>query len=960
MKNFLTLVLCLSAFVATAQTKLAKKQMPKNYYQLPADIQADEYLPQTIIVKVKPQYRHWCSIERIAEPQLQAALQLIEAKSVRKMFPAHQPPAKKFNEIGEKYADLSLIYTVKYQSSVRLDLAINLLLATQIVEYAVPHFIHKIVSYTPNDSLIAQQWHLDKIKAFDAWGIQKGDTNIIIGIVDSGTDINHPDLVGNYYRNRNDTIDGIDNDGDGMIDNFLGWDVGGADFNNPVPDNNPGITGNNNNHGSHVGGIAAATTDNALGTAGVGFRCKHLPIKAAADNDTRANGTGLIIGGFSGIVAAADMGAHIINCSWGGRFSLSFEQDIIDYATINKGALVVAAAGNNGLDTRFYPAALKGVMAITGTESNDRRRSTFNYGYYISACAPGHNIFSTIYDDSYTPATGTSMASPVAAGAAAIVKSHFPNFTPAQIRLQLRNTCDNIYNVTGNQFDFIRDKLGKGRINLYRALTETTPGVAIQTLNFSDNNDNSFQIGDTVYMAATFINHLHPTTNLQIKLSSPNPNIKVLDSVLVVGALGNLQTVQTSTPFRAVLLPNIAVNSLLHFKFSYQDGSYDDFEYYSDKLIINYLNVAVNKITTSVSSIGRIGYVDDEATEGSGFQFYDNDLIYEMGLMMIASEERLANTVRVSTSSQHDQDFHHIIDNIKPIPSVQNSDFASKAIFDDSIADWRRLNVTITHHAYAWSNTPDDKYVIVEYEVKNNSDTATLDSVYVGLYADHDIQDYSKNRANWDAVRKMGYAFNTEAQGLYAGIAVLGNATPTFYAIDNDDVPTSGNVGVYNGFTEAEKRITLSSNLLKTQAGASGTGNDISFTIGAGMYQIAPLGSIKVAFALLADSNLAGLQASAEAAQIRYQTVTSLTKRSNNLQMPQLAVFPNPAKQYFNVKTEKTSQLLQLTDLTGKVIAQYKPNQTEYRLDVQHLPSGIYWLRANIEGQVVVKKVIIQ
>jgi hypothetical protein len=434
----------------------------------------------------------------------------------------------------------------------------------------------------------------------------------------------------------------------------------------------------------------------------------------------------------------------------------------------------------------------------------------------------------------------------------------------------------------------------------------------------------------------------------------------VLDSVLVVGALGNLQTVQTSTPFRAVLLPNIAVNSLLHFKFSYQDGSYDDFEYYSDKLIINYLNVAVNKITTSVSSIGRIGYVDDEATEGSGFQFYDNDLIYEMGLMMIASEERLANTVRVSTSSQHDQDFHHIIDNIKPIPSVQNSDFASKAIFDDSIADWRRLNVTITHHAYAWSNTPDDKYVIVEYEVKNNSDTATLDSVYVGLYADHDIQDYSKNRANWDAVRKMGYAFNTEAQGLYAGIAVLGNATPTFYAIDNDDVPTSGNVGVYNGFTEAEKRITLSSNLLKTQAGASGTGNDISFTIGAGMYQIAPLGSIKVAFALLADSNLAGLQASAEAAQIRYQTVTSLTKRSNNLQMPQLAVFPNPAKQYFNVKTEKTSQLLQLTDLTGKVIAQYKPNQTEYRLDVQHLPSGIYWLRANIEGQVVVKKVIIQ
>jgi serine protease len=134
---------------------------------------------------------------------------------------------------------------------------------------------------------------LKRIRAYKAWdlslGGSRGDANTIIGIVDSGSDLDHPDIAANVYQNTADPVNGNDDDNDGYIDNYQGWDMAGADYNTVVGDNNPNCLGANNNHGSHVAGCASEVSDNGIGGAGIGFNCKLLIVKAAADNDTRGS-----------------------------------------------------------------------------------------------------------------------------------------------------------------------------------------------------------------------------------------------------------------------------------------------------------------------------------------------------------------------------------------------------------------------------------------------------------------------------------------------------------------------------------------------------------------------------------------------------------------------------------------------------------------------------------------------
>lgn len=210
----------------------------------------------------------------------------------------------------------------------------------------------------------------------------------VIGIVDSGTDWDHPDLPANIKLNYADPINGVDDDADGYIDNYRGYDLAGADYNNVVADNNPMIMGANNNHGSHVSGDASAVTNNGTGVAGPGFKCKIMAVKCAADNDTRgAGGTGYIITGYEGVKYAADHGCSIINCSWGGSAAGQFEQDIFTYASINKNALVVCAAGNNSNNVIQFPSGLKYALSVASTTSSDAKSGFSSYGTTVDVSA---------------------------------------------------------------------------------------------------------------------------------------------------------------------------------------------------------------------------------------------------------------------------------------------------------------------------------------------------------------------------------------------------------------------------------------------------------------------------------------------------------------------------------------------------------------------------------------------
>ena len=260
----------------------------------------------------------------------------LSLKSFKQVFPSKNK--------SKEIVDLSLIYTLNYHGKFSNEQIVDKLRQTKLFEYVELLSLPKL-AYTPNDTDVFDQYYLNLIDAFNAWDLSNGDTNVVIGITDTGWDPSHPDLLGNVKFNYSDPINGIDDDGDGYEDNFMGWDLG-------MNDND--ATYESTSHGVNVVGVASAETDNVTGIAGVGFKTKFLPIKIS-------NSAGLLTHAYEGIVYAADRGCKVINCSWGSYEFSQYHQDVVDYA-LSKGCIIVAAAGNNNSENVFYPAGYKGVV----------------------------------------------------------------------------------------------------------------------------------------------------------------------------------------------------------------------------------------------------------------------------------------------------------------------------------------------------------------------------------------------------------------------------------------------------------------------------------------------------------------------------------------------------------------------------------------------------------------------
>ncbi|MFZ9942695.1 MAG: S8 family peptidase [Bacteroidia bacterium] len=900
-------------------------------YQLPKGVTETDMVSGTLIFKLKPEHRLSAKVNGVDLNALNQALASVGATAIQKVFPAKKSPAQERNALGQKMVDLSLIYEVQYNSSVSPEKAANALLRTGLVEYAEPKFLPRLL-FTPNDPSLSQQYHLTKIQAFTAWDIQQGDTSVVIGITDTGGDLDHPDMVANMKINYNDPADGIDNDNDGYVDNWRGWDLG-------ENDNNPSVT-SASSHGSHVAGCASSVTNNNVGVAAPGFNCKYLPVKIS-------NASGSLTKAYEGITYAADAGCQIINCSWGGAGGGSFGQDVIDYATINMNALVVASAGNDNSENSFFPASYRYVLSVASTGNNDTKSSFSNYGPFIDVCAPGSNIYAAQSNNTYQLQSGTSMASPVAAGAAAIIKSQFPSYTALQVGEKLRVTCDNIYGVSGNSAYL--NKLGKGRINMYRSLTINSPAVRMMEFVTTDNNDNAFVVGDTLRITSDITNYLDPTSNLVITMSVTSPWVTILDNSTTVGTLGTLATVNNNgDPFQVKINPNTPLNTKVTFRFTLTDGAYTDVQLYDVVLNVDYINVTVNQVATTITSKGRIGYNGTGQTEGLGFTYNGENLLYEAGLMIGKSSSAVSDNVRNDTGTDEDYQSTQVVQ--KLMPTVQ-SEFDLFGKFNDTPSA-SPLPVLVSHKALAWSNPGDDKYVIVEYSIKNTS-TSTLSNLYAGVFADWDIQDYSLNKADENTALKMGYVYNTTATGLWAGIKLL-TATPfKHYAIDN--IAGGGGANLSDGYNTAEKYTTLSTN--RATAGGTGSGNDVIDVVSSGPFTIAAGDSVRVAFALIAGDDLNDLNTSAGNAQIKYDglftSVPSAVTGGSGL-----LIAPNPVSEMLQLlhREGKRIESIQVIDVTGRIVS--SPILMGNSISVASLPSGTYFLQAVVEGQIITSRFV--
>lgn len=299
---------------------------------------------------------------------------------------------------------------------------------------------------TPNDPGFPGQWGLTRIGAPTAWNTTTGNSTVTIAVLDTGVMLGHPDLSA-----RIDAADQYD---------FA---------------NNDAVAADDDGHGTHVSGIAAATMNNGIDGAGVAPSSRIMPVKVLD-----ASGSGNLSNVVDGIYWAADHKAAVINMSFGytGAADPSLQQ-AVSYA-VSKGVVLVAAAGNDGTYTKNeYPAACSGVIAVAATESGDSHSSYSNSGPYVDVAAPGSNIRSTTFDGGFDSMSGTSMASPFVAGLAALVKTRNPSFTPDQVAQRIEKTAVDL-GTSGRD-----DTFGYGRIDAAAAVGSATAPKAL-TARFSN------------------------------------------------------------------------------------------------------------------------------------------------------------------------------------------------------------------------------------------------------------------------------------------------------------------------------------------------------------------------------------------------------------------------------------------------------------------------------------------
>ena len=407
-------------------------------------VEGQDYIPGEVIVKFKPGVDS-NSIRSLRETMGARVLETTQTLGIQRLAMSEMSVADAVTEFNNNPA------------------------LADIVEYIEPNFIVRTTDTVPNDPRYNELYGLNNtgqtggtkdadIDAPEAWDIQTGN-DVVIGVIDTGVDYNHPDLNDNMWTNPGEIPgNGIDDDGNGFVDDFYGYDFVNEDG-DPFDDNR---------HGTHVSGTIAAEGNNNTGVTGVNWDAQIMGLKFL-----NSSGFGSTFDAIEAIEYATLNGAQLTNNSWGGGgFSRALQDTIA--AAGDAGQLFVAAAGNSGIDTDrfpFYPASynLDNIISVAATDDRDQKAGFSNFGATsVDLGAPGVNILSTLPGNRYGLLNGTSMAAPHVSGAIGLILSENPELTSAEIKELLLKTTDKIPALTGRT-------VSGGRLNVFNALSELTP-----------------------------------------------------------------------------------------------------------------------------------------------------------------------------------------------------------------------------------------------------------------------------------------------------------------------------------------------------------------------------------------------------------------------------------------------------------------------------------------------------
>lgn len=339
-------------------------------------------------------------------------------------------------------------YTVLLTPYGRVDEAVRRLKQSGLVLEADPDHVYR-PAYTPNDPVFPSQWNLVDQKIPAAWDVTKGTSAVIVAVLDTGVDYNHPELSPNVWHNAGEVLDGIDNDANGYVDDTIGWDFGYGDR-DPMDDYG---------HGTACAGIIGATQDNNYQISGIAPGCRVMDIKIA-----QSDGYSYDSMFAPAMVYGADNGADVFSISYFGDGITPALRAATDYAW-SKGVVVCVAAGNADSILPFWPAAYDRAISVAAHDSADDKAWFSDLGTWVDVSAPGVGIPASTWGGGYTLGFGgTSAACPNAAGVVALIRSRYPSENNASIRHRLE------YGTVPMKYDSGIEVCTYGRVDALKAL----------------------------------------------------------------------------------------------------------------------------------------------------------------------------------------------------------------------------------------------------------------------------------------------------------------------------------------------------------------------------------------------------------------------------------------------------------------------------------------------------------
>lgn len=809
------------------------------------------------------------------------------------------------------------------------------------------------VANVPTDPLYPDQYFYPLMQAPSAWDLTRGDPSVVVAVVDNGCDIEHPDLNANIWINSGEIPDnGLDDDDNGFIDDVNGWDFQDGD-NDPNP-----ASGAQDAHGTHTSGLVAALMNNGRGVVGMASSCTLMPVRAGEG--------GSIYYGIEGILYAAHNGADVISLSWGGPGSSSYEQDVISDAQL-QGCLIIAAAGNEHSSEPHYPAGYDGVMAVANTSPNDVLFEQSNYGTWIDVCAPGVSILS-LMPDGYGLSTGTSMSTPLVAGVAALIKSLHPDWDADHIFSQILYTTDDI---TAKNPSYV-GMIGTGRVNAYRAVAETAPGLQIVDLSFSETSgdfDGRLDPGESANVILSLLNNGSSTSDVQVTLSSSDAAVQINQGYWTFPTFNGGETLSNTTqPFQIYIQPWAQENDQVELNFSVQSENYYT-AVLSQSIWIapTFADQDTGNVILTMTDFGAFGYYNymHDEYNGSGFRYpaEGSNALYLGSLMAGISADQVSDCAYGGDYPNYRFDWQVTDTGELMITPGTAADQEGVAVYQDSRAPLaNQVGLEVTQHSYAWANPPYDDFVLLSFTLQNISGSP-LENLYVGFYTDWDLIDYDDNEANWDADNALGYVYNDQPLApntRYYGTCLLSD-TPASYRVINDQV-----IPYQSSITDAQKYQFMSEGFVQTSSSGPA---DQATLLSAGPFSLSIGDSVDVAFAILGGENLSDLQANAAAALEKWNAIQVYSAGSPEPTSPSFAivsVFPRPANDALRLRfflPGPGNVILTLIDPLGRTLPvsnAWYPQAGSYDISLNRWTgaSGIYFIRGESPYGTAVEKIL--